>query len=532
MTEELPTDDAEPSAPDTPALTMDALCLLYRNEETHPSFVRDLAAEIFHWTRDFHRLPDRALRLVEASAVLHNIGLYFGVNGHNVFSKEIILQHGIVGFDEQETSQIALAALFHRGKVRPEREPLFETMDAQAQSETLQIAAIVRVADGLDYSQDQSARLERLDDTRKTLRLYVGKPTGATLQNVDRANQKADLWNDAMPRPIRFCLDSGKKLYLRRGDTMQAAGHKVLRHYFLEMCRREPGVREDRDEEDLHQFRVAIRRLRAALPAFRKAFGRWHVEPFRDQLRDFAATTGAVRDLDVFLTAIEQLPSGGRVPSFVSHLRKERAEARQTMGDALSDIPFADFKAQFSAFLARGHPFENPMPHKGARRKVRRDVPALLDDRFNDVLAFRDRVGGADDADLHALRIACKRFRYIADFYGETLDAKRNVVLRPFKAMQDALGEVHDASVRAEYISRFVAQHGAELPEEERDALAALASESRDKGNSALDHFRTLWSAFASPENLKSARAAYGSRQPGGSGAADGAAQPAGSASA
>lgn len=492
MSESVPEDD-----PST-GLSVEDLCTLYRNDNEHSAFVSKMATRLFESTRDVHELPDDALEQIQTGAMLHNVGLYFGVPRHHIRSKEIILQHGLSQFSERDTHVIALIALFHRGKVRPRREPLFCDLDAETQRLALRAAAIVRIADGLDYSQDQSTKITNVDRTRRSIRITVSNKSAGAWDNAARANEKAEMWRDAMPRPMRFAVDAGQKYYLRRGDTMQAAGFKVLSHFFDALCENEEGTRARTDPEDLHQFRVATRRLRASLRPFRGVFGRDAVEPFIEDLRAIAAATGDVRDLDVFVAALEELPSSSRVPTFLSHLRRRHDEAVAHMLAVFDAEEFAQFKERFAAFLANAHPYGNRDRRKGARELTRVAASRTLSKRLQAVLKYRGNLDLSDDTQLHALRIACKRFRYVADFFCETLAVKPSVVLRPMKALQDSLGEVHDAAVREEYMLRFLDEHQDTIPVDERSALADLAHENEQQRAKYHAEFQQQWEDFVS----------------------------------
>jgi len=479
-----------------PKLTTEQLSALYNNNEEHARWVAHLAVQIFQKTRDIHELPDEAIPLLQTGAFLHNLGLYFGVRDHHIRSKEIIVEHGLAGFTERETVIIALIALFHRKRVRATREPLFASLDPEDQSLTLRLSAVVRVADGLDFFQDQTARLTYYDDTRRVLRFYLSNASAGAWVNAQRATEKADLWADVMPRPVRFVVEGGQRYYLRRGDTMQTAAYKVFSHFFHDILKYEKKARLREDPEDLHQLRVATRRLRSSLRPFRKVFGRETVESFSEDLRRVTRATGEVRDLDVFVEALASFPSAHRAPSFLSHLKERHDAAVEAMLTALDDPAYSRFKERFVAFVANIHPWNHPSERKAARAKARIEAATVLGKRLAAVLAFQDRLSGDDEAQLHQLRIACKRFRYVADFLSETLDVKRGVFLRPFKNLQDSLGEIHDAFVRANYIRGYLEEHRAELSAEEQSALEDLLTENQQRRDDFLEVFQRQWREF------------------------------------
>ena len=62
---------------------------------------------------------------------------------------------------------------------------------------------------------------------------------------------------------------------------------------------RESGARDAERPDELRRYRVATRRLRAALRMFASAYPAKEVRPLRQALSDLAETVGAVRDLDL-----------------------------------------------------------------------------------------------------------------------------------------------------------------------------------------------------------------------------------------
>src|SRR3712207_2014084 len=98
----------------------------------------------------------------------------------------------------------------------------------------------------------------------------------------------------------------------------------ILRRHFAEMLAHEPGVRLGEDPEDLHDMRVATRRLRAALKLYADALPK-RAERYESDLRWVAGALGEVRDLDVHLELLSREASrNGEVPEEVLALLRER----------------------------------------------------------------------------------------------------------------------------------------------------------------------------------------------------------------
>ena len=111
-------------------------------------------------------------------------------------------------------------------------------------------------------------------------------------------------------------------------DTMAEAGRKALLGDFVQMLAHEAGSRSGEDIEDVHDMRVATRRMRSTLLLLADHYKPKAVKPYQRQLRKIAQTLGAVRDLDVLI---------GNVSGFRDTLDDEHRDDLQPVLDELDD---------------------------------------------------------------------------------------------------------------------------------------------------------------------------------------------------
>src|SRR5215211_1293663 len=146
-----------------------------------------------------------------------------------------------------------------------------------------------------------------------------------------------------------------------RIDASMPAGEvsfAILRRGFAAMLEHEPGVRLDEDPEELHDMRVATRRLRSTLKLYTDALpGR--SQRFERDLHWIAGALGKVRDLDVHLGRLaEQVApghgDGGSSEKTISALEERRVEARRCMLEALDSNRYERLVSGFSGMLRRG----------------------------------------------------------------------------------------------------------------------------------------------------------------------------------
>lgn len=233
---------------------------------------------------------------------------------------------------------------------------------------------------------------------------------------------------------------------------------------------KEPGTRLGDDPEELHDMRVAGRRLRAALSLFADVLPP-SAASFVDDLRWLGRTLGAVRDLDVQLGQLDgwlaRLPEADReaLAAVRTLLEADRAAAREAMLSDLDSRRYEVFVGRFGRMLrvARGRRL-GP-----ASLPALAVVPSLIEDRFTALRAAADRIGGDSPAsDYHRLRIRCKRLRYALEFVTDLYPGQTRRLTKRLVALQDVPGLHQDDGTR-----------GAELPPEAIFAMGELAERYR-----------------------------------------------------
>jgi CHAD domain-containing protein len=228
----------------------------------------------------------------------------------------------------------------------------------------------------------------------------------------------------------------------------------------------EPGTRTGEDIEDLHQMRVAVRRMRATLKAARPLLDAAWSDELRAELGWLGGVLGPVRDLDVLLLRLHReiasLPpaeqnAGG---ALLDALERERTTARAAMLEALTAPRYFGLLERLaetvSAPLPTPAPGDAPQPAlvdlvRAEARKLRRAVEKAGDNPPDEV--------------LHALRIRGKRVRYTGELVAPSLrgtPAGKQVkrLLSATTALQEVLGDHQDACVAEQRIRGLLAGLG------------------------------------------------------------------------
>lgn len=144
-------------------------------EPEHPMHVCALSRVLFVETQSLHGLRDGARALLEAAALLHDVGLREGAKGHHKRSYAWIMAHELPGFDEREQRVIANIARYHRKAHPGTHHGPFRALSPEDQETVRVLAGILRVADGLDRAHAQASRGIRAQIDGTVLLLHVAQ---------------------------------------------------------------------------------------------------------------------------------------------------------------------------------------------------------------------------------------------------------------------------------------------------------------------------------------------------------------------
>lgn len=262
-------------------------------------------------------------------------------------------------------------------------------------------------------------------------------------------------------------------------DSLPEAARKVIKYHFARMRAKERGTRDGSNLEDLHDMRVATRRLRAAWRIFDDAFKPNKTRKLRRRLRVLADRLGAVRDLDVLIDGLESYRLGldpdqqpGLEP-LLALWRRQRSSDRDLLMDELDSGRYAAFLEEMKDFLEAGANEAANVASPTLPHRIRDRVPSQIWAAYEAVRAFELVLPWADVETLHQLRIATKWLRYDLEFFGETLGPDSARLLERVVALQDFLGCLHDADVASKLARDVLVARAGELSRAETEAIGA-----------------------------------------------------------
>ena len=239
------------------------------------------------------------------------------------------------------------------------------------------------------------------------------------------------------------------------GATAEDALGSALGGFAATLSQRLPGVVADEDPEDVHQSRVACRRLRSTLRTYRPLFDTAWADRWHDRLGELAATLGAVRDADVLDVRLRariaealDAEEAHDAERLVVTLEEHRDAALRVLVEDVTSPAMGHLLAALRAEMTS--PPVRPEVRDGGAAAVLRPAARQAWRRLRS--RARRTPSDASDAELHALRITAKRCRYTAGTLTGVLGDAPRAAVAALGRLQDHLGAQHDAVVAATWL--------------------------------------------------------------------------------
>ena len=265
----------------------------------------------------------------------------------------------------------------------------------------------------------------------------------------------------------------------------------TLRQHLSRWIAHEPGARLGEDPEELHDMRMAGRRLDATLALFAPYLPA-ALPRMRARLKVLLEALGSVRDLDVQLTKFEtfqrELAAADRpnLQALKNLLDAERARARIRMLRVLDSPQTEKWLARLKAELLKPTAARARVDHE----PIVAAAPMFVRARHRKLRKAVSRLTAKSSLeDYHAVRGRIKKLRYaiesVATIYGKPADA----LLRSLRRLQDPLGEQQDAHVTFIRLQALARQPIADLSAETLFLMGRMAESHAAAGARGRDDF-------------------------------------------
>lgn len=229
---------------------------------------------------------------------------------------------------------------------------------------------------------------------------------------------------------------------LSPGDAFRVIAHSTLRH----ITANADHVRE-MDAEGVHQMRVGLRRLRAAISLFADILPRASTARIKTELKWLTGELAPAREIDVFLKeSIQPITEQGVPKRGARAIRKRFAAQRKAAfaraRDAATSARYRRLLIDVIEWIEAGR------PHVGDDRSIAAYAAQVLDRRIKKARKQGKRLSDLEPMQRHKLRIKIKKIRYAVDFfeslYGDRDRKELAALSGRLKQIQSALGSLND----------------------------------------------------------------------------------------
>jgi len=265
------------------------------------------------------------------------------------------------------------------------------------------------------------------------------------------------------PSPIKTVSAS-----LSRKLTTEAAFKSVARACLHHLIANVPVLRAG-NPEGLHQARVSLRRLRAAISLFSGILHDGQTETIKRELKWLTGELAPARELDVIIKKVVQAPNKPKhrnkgLARLKDDFTSQRQDAFKRAQSAFATARYRALALDLVTWMESGDWTRNDDDLRRALRErpIAKTASEQLSFRWKRILKRGKRLSSLSSQKRHKLRIAAKKLRYASEFFASVFRRKANVrrqkrFIAGLKGLQDSLGDLNDI-VANEAVSARLAQ--------------------------------------------------------------------------
>lgn len=264
-----------------------------------------------------------------------------------------------------------------------------------------------------------------------------------------------------------YAFEKARPLTVTPDMTCAQAFRAIARNCLRQIIVNAPAMRRRRPEA-LHQMRVGMRRLRAAISLFGDVVADEHREAIKGTLKWLGGELGPARDLDVFAADILEPqraahPGDSDLKAIYQDFMERRASAYARAVEAAGSTRFRSALLDLGAWIEIGDWADNVL----AEGPVTTYAAEKLSKLRRGIKKKGKKLRGMRVEERHRLRIRAKRARYATEFFAATFNGKKSAkrqkkALVALQCLQDALGALNDMATRQSLLT--VDNKGVRLP--------------------------------------------------------------------
>ncbi|OGV53303.1 MAG: hypothetical protein A2X45_17115 [Lentisphaerae bacterium GWF2_50_93] len=167
----------------------------FRYDAEHGKCAKEAALSIFDALQPLHGIGKRGRMMLEAAAILHDIGQYVNNRQHHKHSYYLISNSQLPGISPDELEEVAVIARYHRRGLPKDSHVEYMGLSPEKRVEVNKLAGILRIADALDRSNSHKIRNVKVSYDDEKLTIATHASFELTLERMEVKN-KGDLFTD------------------------------------------------------------------------------------------------------------------------------------------------------------------------------------------------------------------------------------------------------------------------------------------------------------------------------------------------
>jgi exopolyphosphatase / guanosine-5'-triphosphate,3'-diphosphate pyrophosphatase len=144
--------------------------------------------------------------LIEAAALLANVGYLINFEGHHKHSYHLILNSELPAFEREQLRLLALAARYHRGSRPKKKHEEYKALSDEDKHRVSALAAILRLALALDRTHQQHVETVKVSVSERSVEIAV-RAHGDADVDLWAARGKVELFEKVFDREVLFTVN-------------------------------------------------------------------------------------------------------------------------------------------------------------------------------------------------------------------------------------------------------------------------------------------------------------------------------------
>ena len=175
----------------------------YFYDAAHCRQVLKLSELLFDCLSGLHKLNKTHLLSLQQAAVLHDTGLSNGAVRHHKSSEAIIVDDPPPSISSDTLIRVACIARYHRKALPSPSHKMFARLSSAERYVVEKLAAIIRIADGLDYFHDSTVESLHCDVKKDRVIIYL-KAHSDCSEGIKQAYKKSDLFTQVFGKSLEI----------------------------------------------------------------------------------------------------------------------------------------------------------------------------------------------------------------------------------------------------------------------------------------------------------------------------------------